>query len=106
MGWAQAGKRERQRQRRAITNGTGEEANTNAVLVSLIVEGEIKEGFRVEVAKTRRRRFGLDREGDHHRDGGGERQRRRRRRRGHGGQAENAATTAEPSGARPGQLRM
>ena len=83
---------------------TGEEANTNAVLVSLIVEGEIKEGFRVEGAKTRRRRFGLDREGDHHRDGGGERQRRRRR--GHGGQAENAATTAEPSGARPGQLRM
>ena len=56
-------------------------------------EREIKEGFSSE---------GLDREGDRHRDGGGGEQRQR----GHGGQAEDAATTAAPGGAGPGLLRL
>ena len=91
MGWAARSEKGGERER-AITNGR---RNAHERSFGVVVgEGEIKEGFS---ERRRRRRLGLDLEGDHHRDGGGE----RRRWRGHGGQAEDAAATG---GAGPGQF--
>ena len=90
VGWAARARSEKGRER-AITN---ERRNAHERSFGVVVgEGEIKEG---SSERRRRRRLGLDLEGDH-RDGGGE----RRRWRGHGGQAEDAAATG---GAGPGQF--